>query len=81
MTDRGREHTRRPESPGWTDAQTAEYDRLFEEPRKATAAVNGHGWWGRCAEEGVRGGALVDARTALKHADGAVLLGAGDVSA
>lgn len=45
---------------------------MFEELRQATAAVQAHGWWERCAKEGVTGGAMVGARMALKHADGAV---------
>ena len=38
-TERGKERRGRPETPGWTPEQTAEYERLFEALRKATAAV------------------------------------------
>ncbi|MER7980455.1 hypothetical protein [Streptomyces sp. NPDC095817] len=31
-----------------------------------------HAWWKRCDSEGITGEALVAARTALKHAEGAV---------
>ncbi|MGQ4347998.1 hypothetical protein [Streptomyces sp. SAS_275] len=34
--------------------------------------MQGHAWWERCESEGIKGGAMVAARMALKHADGAV---------
>lgn len=71
-SERGREHPGRPASPGWRDEEAAEYDGLFEALRKATAAVNRHEWWETCDRRGIKGGALVAARMALKHADGAV---------
>ncbi|MET9776216.1 hypothetical protein ABZ023_18480 [Streptomyces sp. NPDC006367] len=79
VTERGREHLGRPASPGWPADAAAEFDRLMEELRAATAAVQCHRWWKLCEEEGVKGEALVDARQALKHADGAVPLQHGDV--
>lgn len=80
-TERGREHAGRPASPGWTDDEAAEFDRLMEELRAATALVQSHGWWGRCAQEGVTGPALVAARMALKRAEGAVPLARTDAGA
>ncbi|MEU5978501.1 hypothetical protein [Streptomyces sp. NPDC047315] len=68
-TERGRERPGRPASPGWPEKDAAEYDRLFEELREATATVQCHRWWARCKKEGA---ALVDARQKLKHAKGAV---------
>ncbi|MEU1592712.1 hypothetical protein ABZ468_07595 [Streptomyces sp. NPDC005708] len=80
--ERGRERPGRPETPGWTADQAAEYDRLFGELRDATAAVLCHPWWKRCASEGTEGPDLVAARQALKHAEGAVpTLDQGDVRA
>lgn len=38
-----------------------------------------HPYWERCRRHGVEGAALVDARQALKHAEGAVPLVQGDV--
>ncbi|GAA2439371.1 hypothetical protein [Streptomyces glaucus] len=78
-TERGREHPGRPASPGWTEDDAAEYDRLFAALRDATAAVQGHGWWERCKAEGIKGADLVAARMALKHAPGAVPLVRDDV--
>lgn len=40
-----------------------------------------HPWWQRCTSEGIKGAALVAARMALKHADGAAPLARGDVDA
>jgi hypothetical protein len=34
--------------------------------------VNRHEWWETCDRRGIKGDALVAARMALKHADGAV---------
>ncbi|MFE1206406.1 hypothetical protein ACFW5V_32485 [Streptomyces sp. NPDC058762] len=78
-TERGRERPGRPASPGWTAEQAAEFDRLMEELRAATAAVQCHTWWERCADEGVKGADMVAARQELKYAEGAVPLGRGDV--
>lgn len=80
-TERGREHSGRPASPGWTEEEAGAYDRLFAVLREATAVVQCHPWWERCKSEGVQGNALVAARMALKHADGAVPLARGDVDA
>ncbi|MFF8399875.1 hypothetical protein [Streptomyces sp. NPDC016172] len=80
-TERGRERPGRPASPGWTDEEAAEFDRLMEELRGATAAVQTHPWWKRCKAEGIEGPALVQARQALKHAKGAVPLAREDVDA
>ncbi|MET8454487.1 hypothetical protein [Streptomyces sp. NPDC005209] len=38
-TEWGKEHSGRPETPGWTLEQVRRYDELFEELRKATEAV------------------------------------------
>ncbi|MER7057630.1 hypothetical protein [Streptomyces sp. NPDC000351] len=50
-TERGRAHPGRPASPGWSDAQANEFDRLLDELRTATAQVQCHPWWERCAAE------------------------------
>ncbi|PNG22355.1 hypothetical protein C1J00_09870 [Streptomyces cahuitamycinicus] len=78
-TERGRERPGRPATPGWEPDEAAEYDRLFAALRDATAVVQGHPWWERCEQEGVKGAALVAARMALKHAEGAVPLARDDV--
>lgn len=80
-TERGRERPGRPDTPGWTDEEAAEYDRLFEALRGAAAAVQSHSWWERCAREGIKGADLVGARQALKYAKGAVPLVREDVDA
>ncbi|MET9779232.1 hypothetical protein ABZ023_34150, partial [Streptomyces sp. NPDC006367] len=46
-TERGRERPGRPATPGWTDAEAAEFDGLLGELRNATAKVQSHPWWGR----------------------------------
>ncbi|MEU1076298.1 MULTISPECIES: hypothetical protein [unclassified Streptomyces] len=79
--DPDRKRQGRPATDGWTEDQAATYDRLWIELREATAAVQSHKWWGRCESEGVKGAALVAARMALKHADGAVPLQQSDVEA
>ncbi|MDI3101962.1 hypothetical protein QJ054_33550 [Streptomyces sp. AN-3] len=80
-TERGREHPGRPASPGWPADAAAEFDRLREELRAATAVVQCHTWWERCVREGVKGADLVAARQALKHAEGAVPLVREDIDA
>ncbi|MFI9772223.1 hypothetical protein ACIHJG_35975 [Streptomyces sp. NPDC052415] len=80
-TERGRESRGRPASLGWTAEEAAEFDRLLEELRTATATVQTHSWWGRCKAEGLEGPDLVKARQALKHAEGAVPLSRKDVDA
>ncbi|MFN1193310.1 hypothetical protein ACK03K_34165 [[Kitasatospora] papulosa] len=62
----------RPASPGWTPEQTTEHERLKAALLDATQTVYAHPWWTRCAQEGVTGPAIVDARQALKRAPGAV---------
>jgi len=57
----------RPRSPGWTDAQKAEYDRLWEECRRTSAVVSTHPHWGRFP-----GAAQIEARQALKRMPGAL---------
>ncbi|MFE7928334.1 hypothetical protein ACFU6S_06270 [Streptomyces sp. NPDC057456] len=66
----------RPETPGWTAEEAASYDGLLSDLREATAAVQCHGWWERCKQEGVN---VYVARQALKHAAGAVPLQQEDV--
>lgn len=78
-TERGKERQGRPETVGWTPEQAAQYDKLFENLREATVAVQGHEWWKRCEQEGVSGPDLVAVRQALKHAEGSVPLAQGDV--
>ncbi|MFJ3673802.1 hypothetical protein ACIPSE_45905 [Streptomyces sp. NPDC090106] len=79
--DKERKRSGRDATDGWTAEQGERYDALREELREAAAAVNAHEWWRGCADEGVRGGALVDLRQVLKHADGAVPLRREDVAA
>ncbi|OVZ99537.1 hypothetical protein B9W64_37735 [Streptomyces sp. CS159] len=80
-TERGRERPGRPASPGWPADAAAEFDRLLEELRAATAVVQCHKWWERCEAEGIRGADMVAARQALKRAEGAVPLVREDVDA
>ncbi|MFG2435779.1 hypothetical protein [Streptomyces sp. NPDC048508] len=70
--DKERKRAGRPATEGWSEEEAAAYDKLWGDLRAATAAVQGHAWWERCEKEGIKGGALVAARMALKHADGAV---------
>ncbi|MFD9190347.1 hypothetical protein ACFWCA_19215 [Streptomyces phaeochromogenes] len=72
VEERGRERAGREASPGWDPADAAAYDKLRADLLKATTIVSGHKWWGICHSRGVQGAALVAARQALKHADGAV---------
>ncbi|MGW2550052.1 hypothetical protein [Streptomyces sp. NPDC001635] len=65
--ERGKERRGREATPGWTAEQAARFDALFEELRKATAAVQCDGWWERCDQGGIKGGDLVAVRQALKH--------------
>ncbi|MFE2534936.1 hypothetical protein [Streptomyces sp. NPDC059371] len=69
----------RPSTDGWSKDQADTYDKLWEDLRKATAAVQSHTWWDRCESEGIKGAALVAARMALTHADGAIPLQQADV--
>ncbi|MFJ9580692.1 hypothetical protein ACIRQF_30415 [Streptomyces sp. NPDC101191] len=62
----------RPETTGWKAGDAETYDRLWEDLRKAAEAVQGHEHWKLCQKHGVEGFALVAARQALKHAEGAV---------
>lgn len=57
----------RPQTDGWTAEQGATYEQLFDGLRKATAEVQAHHHWHRCAID-----ITVRARMALKHAEGAV---------
>ncbi|MFB6505544.1 hypothetical protein ACFC07_22365 [Streptomyces sp. NPDC056099] len=57
----------RPASPGWTDEQKAECDRLWEECRRTSAVVFVHPHWGN-----FEGPAQVEARQALKRMPGAL---------
>ncbi|MEU9744657.1 hypothetical protein [Streptomyces niveus] len=70
--DKERKRAGRPATEGWSEEEAAAYDKLWVDLRKATAVVQGHAWWERCEQEGVTGAALVAARMALKHAEGAV---------
>ncbi|MFC9280898.1 hypothetical protein [Streptomyces collinus] len=81
VTERGRERPGKEPSPGWPEDDAAEFDRLLEDLRAATAVVQCHPWWERCKKEGVTGAALVEARQKLKHAKGAALLAQADVDA
>lgn len=51
----------RPATQGWTEEQTAEYERLWEECRKKSAKVYAHAHWGKC------GSRAYEARQALKR--------------
>ncbi|MGK5631044.1 hypothetical protein [Streptomyces sp. URMC 123] len=53
----------RPDSPGWTDEEKAEVDRLRERKLELSFAVSGHAFW-----KTLDTGAVVKARMALKHA-------------
>ncbi|MET7600499.1 hypothetical protein ACWERY_29760 [Streptomyces sp. NPDC004082] len=77
--DPDRKRKGRPATDGWSADEAAAYDRLWFELREAAAAVQRHAWWDRCESEGIKGAALVAARIALKHADGAVPLQQTDV--
>ncbi|MEU9781444.1 hypothetical protein AB0H92_10805 [Streptomyces phaeochromogenes] len=79
VEERGRERAGRESSPGWDPADAAAYDKLHQDLLAAAAAVNVHAWWTTCERRGVKGAALVAARQALKHADGAVPLSREDV--
>ncbi|MET7826960.1 hypothetical protein ABZT23_20010 [Streptomyces sp. NPDC005386] len=72
LDDNERKRAGRPATDGWSEEEAAAYDKLCGDLRAATAAVQGHAWWERCEKEGIKGGALVAARMALKHADGAL---------
>ncbi|KUM84327.1 hypothetical protein AQI88_41940 [Streptomyces cellostaticus] len=52
---------------GWTPEQTAAYEGLWSKLRELTAYVAWHAHWERCPKE-----KAVEARQALKHAEGAV---------
>ncbi|MER7497073.1 hypothetical protein ABT033_31310 [Streptomyces pharetrae] len=78
-TERGREQRGRPASPGWSEEDAAEYDRLFAALREATAVLQTHPWWGTCRANGVEGTDMVAVRQALKIAEGAVPLRQDDV--
>ncbi|MEU1502896.1 hypothetical protein [Streptomyces sp. NPDC005732] len=80
VEERGRASKGRAPSPGWKPDDAAAYDRLWEELRGATAAVQTHEWWGICERQGVKGADLYAARQALKHAPGAVPLAREDVA-
>jgi hypothetical protein len=65
VTERRKERPGRPESPGWTVEEAAEYDRLQEALRQAAGTVQCHPHWARCKAEGAD---MVAARQALKRA-------------
>jgi hypothetical protein len=71
----------RPETTGWEAADAETYDQLWEDLRKAAAAVQGHDHWSRCKQHGVAGADLVATRQALKNAEGAVPASKEDVPA
>ncbi|MFF9901301.1 hypothetical protein [Streptomyces longispororuber] len=81
VTERGRERAGCEASPGWAAADAAAYDKLWEDLREATAAVQTHRWWKTCRDHGVEGAALVEARQKLKRTKGAVPLSREDVDA
>ncbi|RII07973.1 hypothetical protein DSC45_34220 [Streptomyces sp. YIM 130001] len=53
---------RRDDSPGYSEQQRADMQRLTEEARKAAEAVSTHPNW-----DGLSGRSLVEARMRLKH--------------
>ncbi|MET9411595.1 hypothetical protein ABZX90_38525 [Streptomyces sp. NPDC002935] len=77
--DPDRKRRGRPSTDGWSKDEADTYDKLWEDLREATAAVQSHTWWDQCESEGIKGAALVAARMALKHADGAIPLQQADV--
>lgn len=66
-------------SPGWDPADAATYDRIAEELREVTAALQTHPWWAACRAHGVTGPDIVQARQALQSLTGAGPLQQGDV--
>ncbi|MFD5012488.1 hypothetical protein [Streptomyces chartreusis] len=56
----------RPASPGWTEDEQAEVEKLRQREHELAVFVSGHRFWSEMA-----GSDRVDARTKLKHAHGA----------
>ncbi|MGW5472866.1 hypothetical protein [Streptomyces chartreusis] len=63
--DNGWRKVERPASPGWTEDQQAEVEKLRQREHELAVFVSGHRFWSEMA-----GSDRVDARTKLKHAHG-----------
>ncbi|MGW4873690.1 hypothetical protein [Streptomyces chartreusis] len=63
--DNGWRKVERPASPGWTEDQQAEVEKLRQREHELAVFVSGHRFWSEMA-----GSDRVDARTKLKHAQG-----------
>jgi hypothetical protein len=61
--DNGWRKVERPASPGWTQDQQAEVEKLRQREHELAVFVSGHRFWSE-----VTGAERVDARTKLKHA-------------
>ncbi|GAA3524015.1 hypothetical protein [Streptomyces osmaniensis] len=64
--DNGWRKVERPASPGWTEDEQAEVEKLRQREHELAVFVSGHRFW---SEMG--GSDRVDARTKLKHTHGA----------
>lgn len=64
--DNGWRKVERPASPGWTEDEQAEVEKLRQREHELAVFVSGHRFWSEMA-----GSDRVDARTKLKHAHGA----------
>ncbi|CAM5615335.1 hypothetical protein ACWGKK_45300 [Streptomyces chartreusis] len=63
--DNGWRKVERPASPGWTEDEQAEVEKLRQREHELAVFVSGHRFWSEMA-----GSDRVDARTRLKHAHG-----------
>ncbi|MCZ4607834.1 hypothetical protein O3S80_29590 [Streptomyces sp. Lzd4kr] len=63
--DNGWRKVERPASPGWTEDEQAEVEKLRQREHELAVFVSGHRFWSEMA-----GSDRVDARTKLKHAHG-----------
>ncbi|MFF5478023.1 hypothetical protein ACFY5C_11890 [Streptomyces sp. NPDC012935] len=61
--DSGWRRVERPASPGWTQDEQAEVEKLRQRERELAVFVSGHRFWSE-----ITGAERVDARTRLKHA-------------
>ncbi|MFF8353909.1 hypothetical protein ACF063_10700 [Streptomyces chartreusis] len=64
--DNGWRKVERPASPGWTEDEQVEVEKLRQREHELAVFVSGHRFWSEMA-----GSDRVDARTKLKHAHGA----------
>ncbi|KMS73438.1 hypothetical protein ACM01_18265 [Streptomyces viridochromogenes] len=61
--DNGWRKVERPASPGWTEDEQAEVEKLRQREHELAVFISGHRFWSELA-----GAERVDARTRLKHA-------------